>query len=129
MLRLGQMTDQSTATIPQTGPSIAVSAVSSMQESPLEVPEHVVTFPEASVSELPSPLTFDRFPFGSPGALIEAPCQDSSMDNLSTGNLNDLMWSPFHSQIDWEVAHWAKMRGLSSSAVTELLAIPGVWIP
>ncbi|KAI9429265.1 hypothetical protein H4582DRAFT_1827220 [Lactarius indigo] len=40
--------------------------------------------------------------------------------------LGDAAWAPFRSQCDWEVACWAKMRGPSSSAVTELLAIPEV---
>ncbi|THU75130.1 hypothetical protein K435DRAFT_707628, partial [Dendrothele bispora CBS 962.96] len=35
-------------------------------------------------------------------------------------------WAPFTSEIDWRVAKWAKMRGASSSAFTELLAIDGV---
>lgn len=36
------------------------------------------------------------------------------------------IWAPFVSQIDWEVAHWAKMRGPGSTAFSELLAIDGV---
>ncbi|KAG2741893.1 hypothetical protein P692DRAFT_20750106, partial [Suillus brevipes Sb2] len=35
-------------------------------------------------------------------------------------------WAPFNSQMDWEVAHWAKVRGLGSTAFTDLLAIEGV---
>ncbi|KAI9430686.1 hypothetical protein BJY52DRAFT_1090380, partial [Lactarius psammicola] len=35
-------------------------------------------------------------------------------------------WSPFQSQCDWEFAQWAKQRGPTSSAVSELLAIDGV---
>ncbi|KAI9442877.1 hypothetical protein BJY52DRAFT_1206753 [Lactarius psammicola] len=38
----------------------------------------------------------------------------------------DLIWAPFRSQCDWEIAHWAKMRGPTSTAVMELLAIPEV---
>lgn len=33
---------------------------------------------------------------------------------------------PFVSQLDWEVAHWAKTRGPGSTAVSELLRINGV---
>ena len=36
------------------------------------------------------------------------------------------IWSPFSSQIDWEIARWAELRGPSSTALTELLAIQGV---
>ncbi|KAH9847806.1 hypothetical protein C2E23DRAFT_740945, partial [Lenzites betulinus] len=35
-------------------------------------------------------------------------------------------WAPFQSQLDWEVARWAKMRGPGSTAVSELLAINGL---
>jgi len=35
-------------------------------------------------------------------------------------------YAPFNSQTDWEVAKWAKLRGPTSTAVTDLLEIPGV---
>ncbi|KAJ3748479.1 hypothetical protein DFH05DRAFT_1588862 [Lentinula detonsa] len=35
-------------------------------------------------------------------------------------------WAPFDSKIDWKIAYWAKLRGPSSTALTELLAIEGV---
>ena len=35
-------------------------------------------------------------------------------------------WSPFSSQLDWEVARWAKLRGPGSTALSELLQINGV---
>jgi hypothetical protein len=38
-------------------------------------------------------------------------------------------YAPFSSKMDWEVAHWAKMRGPSSNALTELLRIEGVRLP
>ncbi|KAJ3786888.1 hypothetical protein GGU10DRAFT_374527 [Lentinula aff. detonsa] len=43
--------------------------------------------------------------------------------NLKAG-LN--AWAPFGSKIEWEIARWAKLRGPSSTAFTELLAIDGV---
>ncbi|KAH8984959.1 hypothetical protein EDB86DRAFT_3066087 [Lactarius hatsudake] len=36
------------------------------------------------------------------------------------------IWYPFQSQCDWDFAQWAKNRGSSSTAVTELLAINGL---
>ena len=36
------------------------------------------------------------------------------------------LYAPFSSQIDWEFAKWAKLRGPTSTAVTDLLNIPGV---
>ncbi|KAH7905921.1 hypothetical protein BJ138DRAFT_1017013, partial [Hygrophoropsis aurantiaca] len=38
----------------------------------------------------------------------------------------DNIWAPFTSQIDYEVARWAKLRGSGSTAFTDLLKIDGV---
>ena len=38
----------------------------------------------------------------------------------------DNTWAPFHSKKDWEVAQWAKLRGIGSTAFSEVLAIDGV---
>jgi hypothetical protein len=46
----------------------------------------------------------------------------SSADGLN-------IYAPFSSKLDWEVACWAKMQGLGSNAVTELLSIEGVRFP
>jgi len=35
-------------------------------------------------------------------------------------------WAPFSTRRDWEVARWAKLRGPSSTALSELLEIDGV---
>ncbi|KAI0263871.1 hypothetical protein BC834DRAFT_1042725 [Gloeopeniophorella convolvens] len=43
-------------------------------------------------------------------------------DATSPGNI----YAPFASEMDWEIARWAKQRGPSSRALTDLLAIPGV---
>ncbi|KZT19755.1 hypothetical protein NEOLEDRAFT_1077268, partial [Neolentinus lepideus HHB14362 ss-1] len=42
------------------------------------------------------------------------------------GGHEDNVWAPFVSQLDWEVAWWAKLRGPGSTALTELLSIEGV---
>jgi hypothetical protein len=46
----------------------------------------------------------------------------SSIDNLNAEN----PYAPFTSQMDWEVAQWAKLRGPSSTAFSDLLSIDGV---
>src|SRR6266702_2616706 len=71
-------------------------------------------------------LVIDQFPHGCPGAPVPGMNQGSSTYEATRNTLGDSVWAPFRSQCDWEVAHWAKMRGPSSSAVTELLAIPEV---
>jgi hypothetical protein len=35
-------------------------------------------------------------------------------------------YHPFNSKIEWEVARWAKLRGATSTAFTDLLSIDGV---
>ncbi|KAN0136583.1 hypothetical protein V8E53_005630 [Lactarius tabidus] len=50
------------------------------------------------------------------------PDYQALQDNLGPENI----WYPFCSQHDWDFARWAKNRGPSSTAVTELLAIEGV---
>lgn len=46
----------------------------------------------------------------------------SQLNEFSPGNV----YAPFKSEIDWKFAKWAKLRGPSSSAVCELLEMPGV---
>jgi hypothetical protein len=81
--------------------------------------------PDNSDTETTSTVTVDRFPFGSPGAPIPGmPPGPSSYESQVT--LAASVWAPFHSQCDWELARWAKMRSPTSSAVMDLLALPTV---
>jgi hypothetical protein len=68
----------------------------------------------------------DHFPFGNPGAPVPGMQRSSSVYEATRESLGDSQWAPFRSQCDWEFARWAKMRGPTSTAVTELLAIPEV---
>ena len=81
---------------------------------------------DAEDSDSESMVVIDKFPFGSPGAPIPGVAQGSSAYQSHLATVPDSVWAPFRSQCDWEVACWAKMRGPTSSAVTELLAIPAV---
>lgn len=76
--------------------------------------------------EMASGVVIDKFPFGSPGAPIPGMLRGSSAYEMLQETRADTPWAPFSSQLDWEVARWAKMRGQTSTAVAELLAIPGV---
>jgi len=67
------------------------------------------------------------FPFGCPGASIIAPApHHSAAAGSGVTPPEDLIWAPFFSQRDWEIARWAKTHKLTSSAFSELLAIPKV---
>jgi hypothetical protein len=97
--------------------------------------------PSAAISDDPGPpstsienaefggaptIIIDRFPFGSPGAPIAGPHENAAMNVPNVMTPGGPKWAPFHSQCDWEIAHWAKTRGPTSSAVTDLLTIPEV---
>lgn len=43
----------------------------------------------------------------------------------SLGNVSN-MFAPFQSRLEWEIAKWAKTRGASSTAFTDLMGIDGV---
>ena len=73
-----------------------------------------------------SQLIVDGFPHGSAGAPIPGACEGSNIYQSTRETFGTSMWAPFHSQCDWEIARWSKMRGPSSSAVAELFAIPEV---
>lgn len=108
-----------------------------------EIPgdEHAVDLPLPAISDPDQPLgqpsaqagesgvvVINRFPFGSPGALFFGPHENSPTNATSPSPvaIDGPNWAPFSSQCDWEVALWAKMRGPTSSAMSELLAIPEV---
>jgi hypothetical protein len=76
---------------------------------------------EAQFSDTSS-VVVDCFPFGNPGAPVQGPTANTEIQ----ARPEDPNWAPFHSQLDWDVARWAKTHSTTSSAVDELLAIPGV---
>ena len=73
-----------------------------------------------------SQVTVDHFPHDSVGAPIPSACEGSHICRSTQEAFGTSIWAPFCSQIDWEIACWAKMRGPTSSAVTDLFAIPEV---
>jgi hypothetical protein len=76
--------------------------------------------------QTPSTLVIDQFPFGNPGMPIPEKPQGSSVYDSWEATSMGSPWAPFQSELDWNVARWVKMCGRTSSAVTELLGIPGV---
>lgn len=62
-----------------------------------------------------------------PDALAGQPLsQQESFDTKYRRAVGGKDWAPFHSQMDWEIARWAKLRGPGSNAFSELLGIEGV---
>ena len=68
------------------------------------------------------------FPSNAAGAPIMNACHAIPKYQSYQRDLTDMdnPWAPFSSQLDWEVAQWAKLRGPSATAFTELLKINGV---
>jgi hypothetical protein len=99
----------------------------SAESDPL--PENPSNLDEARVDARPqAPVVVVDFPFGSPGAPIDGMDGPSAYESRQA-SLGGSVWAPFQSECDWRVAHWAKVNGISSSAITDLLAIPDVRPP
>ena len=99
-----------------------------IDKSPL-MPEGLEQLPNdmevGSTGAMPT-VVVNCFPSASAGALIHGmPCGNPIYKSQQDAD-GDSTWSPFISQCDWLFACWAKIYGLTSSVVTELLAIPEV---
>jgi hypothetical protein len=70
-------------------------------------------------------LYTDKYPSSRAGKALS---REESRDHSYGASLGggDNPWTPFHSKKDWEIAQWAKLRGVGSTAFSELLAIDGV---
>ena len=60
-------------------------------------------------SESAATVVVEQFPVGNPGAPIPDRAQGSTYDSQAA--CMDSLWAPFQSQLDWDMAHWAKLRG------------------
>jgi hypothetical protein len=73
-------------------------------------------------------ISIEHFPSSSAGAAIpdDQGFVETDYDRYLSqcGNINE--YTPFASQIEWDIARWAKVHGITSTAVTELLGIKGV---
>ena len=123
---------QPSPTIPQQGQPVEAQTPNHATPPPIEsqppspAPIHH-TEPDAnSLDTTPAQVFVKRFPFGSPGAPITGAHQGTTIYKSNHKVFGESIWAPFHSECDWEIARWAKMRGPSSSAMEELLAIPSV---
>jgi len=99
----------------------AVDTTAELSNIPIEEP---IPFNVPDAEMLPT-VVIDRFPLGNAGTQIPGIARGSNDDMAAAQSV----WAPFVSQCDWQVAHWAKMRGSTSSAMTDLLAIGEVRIP
>jgi hypothetical protein len=68
----------------------------------------------------------DHFPSDAAGAPIPGIPWECSLYEMCQARLLGSEWAPFQSQHDWEFARWVKSTGVTSTAVSNLLAIPEV---
>ena len=120
---LTQGTIHSAATIPDQYSGDGTAGGSEVPATPVTVPTIQFDVPNA---ETPPAVIIDHFPSGYAGAPIPGAPQGPMAHELDQDAAAESAWAPFNSQCDWKVAHWAKTRGITSSAVTDLLAIDGV---
>jgi len=99
----------------------AVDTTAELSNIPIEEP---IPFNVPDAETLPM-VVIDRFPLGNAGAQIPSIACGLNDDMAAAQSV----WAPFISQCDWQVAHWAKMRGSTLSVMTDLLAIGEVRIP
>jgi hypothetical protein len=92
--------------------------------APMHAPPTYSSEPDTDSLGVTPQLFVERFPLDSSGTPIPSSHQGSSSYHSSQDLFAASDWAPFHSQCDWEVARWAKMRGSTSSAMEDLLAIP-----
>ena len=81
------------------------------------------------LSRKPTIRLFNDRPDRNAGAPLENVTKTSYetyQDALPKANAVPNVWAPFASKIDWEIAMWAKLRGPSSTALSELLNVEGV---
>lgn len=89
--------------------------------------------PSCTLSPSPNPqhqqnIFIEKFTKGQVGATLnhqEAPKNERYSTKIDNPNNP---YAPFSSKTDWELACWAKLRGPSSTAVSDLLDIEGVCI-
>jgi hypothetical protein len=70
-------------------------------------------------------LYTDKYPSSLAGKPLS---REESRDHIYGSSLGggDNPWAPFRSEKDWEIARWAKLRNVGSTAFSDMLAIDGV---
>lgn len=81
--------------------------------------------PAANADTSPT-VVIDHFLLGSAGAPIPGIPQGPLAHGSNQAADAESLWAPFNSECDWKFACWAKTRGPTSSAVTDLLAVEEV---
>ncbi|THU76369.1 hypothetical protein K435DRAFT_704958 [Dendrothele bispora CBS 962.96] len=92
---------------------------------PIRLPSLHLTAPPATVVCKPHVQNYPDPRAGTPLSVQTTSASDYHHYEQDLGKKSSI-WAPFQSEIDWRIARWAKLRGPSSTAFSELLAIDGV---
>ncbi|KAM6501374.1 hypothetical protein JOM56_004388 [Amanita muscaria] len=82
-----------------------------------EIEENIEVTPAENLPRQSDQYKIEQFPSEHAGSPIQ-------LGTALIGSNN--VYAPFHSQLDWEIARWAKIHGPSSAALTKLLQLEGV---
>ncbi|TFK72412.1 hypothetical protein BDN72DRAFT_928579 [Pluteus cervinus] len=74
----------------------------------------------------PSAYFVRKYPDDAAGKPIPAPSDEPAGASAGSGPQATNPWAPFRNRTEWEIARWAKLRGPTSTAFSELLQIFGV---
>ena len=94
-------------------------------EPPQRKPERFIIGDGYGVKPAVRLLYTDKYPSSRAGKPLSHEESRDGVYGTSFGG-GDNLWAPFHSKKDWEIARWAKLRGVGSTAFSEMLAIDGV---
>lgn len=127
----GGVTEYLNGSETNTSPAVMDEAPAEHEGNEVEVEEEVVEGLDDRVGRhgKPSSPVVDRFPgrAGEPVPTAQVVDANTAYESALGSALNhENPYAPFDSKMDWEVARWAKLRGSSETAFTELLAIDEV---
>ena len=107
-------------------PASNVSQLRTLSETPPPLPTHAISGRRAVEDALRKHVYVHSFPSNIAGAGVKSgnSANLNHMNTLQDAPANS--YAPFKDHFNWEIARWAKMQGPGSTAVTELLQIPGV---
>ncbi|KAI0070092.1 hypothetical protein K474DRAFT_1744707 [Panus rudis PR-1116 ss-1] len=100
----------------------------------VDIPQHVIDNACSNRTRVEQALRGQLFSMPYPSIKAGSPIPEQELQEAGyvfyasqSGGIEN-PYAPFKSKLDWEVARWAKLRGPSSTAVSELLSIPEVCV-